>query len=175
MGHIEAYKFMEIEAEIEDEQQEQEEEQGQIMHNLEAKMANIGFKAEDAIVEGFQDGEDYQPTGGDKAFRKFIKTTENKPEQVVRYMSEIDELDEQILWVNDSDQCKSPQRCLHCKKPKTFEFQVLPQILNYIDIDPKDGLDFGTLIIYTCPNDCVDKDGISEQQCFVQQFSEQEI
>ena len=35
-------------------------------------------------------------------------------------------------------------------------FQVMPQLLNYLDVDEKDGnsLDWGTLCVYTCRDSC---------------------
>jgi len=52
-------------------------------------------------------------------------------------------------------------RCPLCKSDRTFEFQVLPQILNLLCMDDtsKNALDFGTILVYTCEQNC-DTNGV---------------
>merc|ERR1712243_170035 len=42
--------------------------------------------------------------------------------------------------------------CSYCGKKRKFEFQILPHLLNFLDIDRVDDLsfDFGTILVYTC-------------------------
>lgn len=59
------------------------------------------------------------------------------------------------LWVSEEegsvvDKVNIPP-CPHCKGPRVFEFQVMPQLLNYLEID---NVDWGTLAIYTCEKSC---------------------
>ncbi len=54
-----------------------------------------------------------------------------------------------------------PPPCERCGAPRAFEFQVMPQLLNYVlDTDGSAGttqaadLDFGTIAVYTCTRSC---------------------
>ena len=53
------------------------------------------------------------------------------------------------------NQLKVPN-CSNCNSTRTCEFQILPQLLNYLDIDnlSKDSLDYGILSVFTCKNNC---------------------
>lgn len=42
--------------------------------------------------------------------------------------------------------------CQYCQSPRTFEFQILPQILYELK---EQHVDFGTLQVFTCSNSCV--------------------
>eukprot|EP00798_Chlamydomonas_sp_ICE-L_P016411 gene16409-22620_t len=46
--------------------------------------------------------------------------------------------------------------CGLCGKPRQFEFQVLPQLLNYLDVDAEDpmALDWGSIAVYSCVDSC---------------------
>lgn len=87
----------------------------------------------------------------DKVFRKFQKRVNYEPEQVLRYDRHGEPLwvsTENIPLVADIPQCK-------CGARRLFEFQVMPQLLNYLSMDDTgDSVDWGTLIIYTCANSC---------------------
>ncbi len=70
----------------------------------------------------------------------------------------MDRIQHEPLWVCEQGK-PGPQDippCPHCATPRTCEFQVMPQILNYLNLDHSDpdALDFGTLLVYTCPRNC---------------------
>ncbi len=46
--------------------------------------------------------------------------------------------------------------CEHCGACRKFEFQILPQVLNILGLDPADddALDFGTIAVYSCSKSC---------------------
>lgn len=62
------------------------------------------------------------------------------------------------------------QECRHCRGPMAFEMQILPTILNHLQLfntnrNHEDLLEFGTVLIYTCRGSC-DK---STEECVVVQ------
>jgi hypothetical protein len=48
----------------------------------------------------------------------------------------------------------SAQKCRHCQSPCHFEFQLMPALVNYLKIKQQIVLEFGTVFIYTCSNNC---------------------
>ena len=89
----------------------------------------------------------------DKAFNKFRKRIAHNPEQVLRY-----DRGGEPLWVSSENvpvgETAIPN-CTYCGGPRTFEFQVMPQLLNYLGEDSRSGgLDWGTFAVYTCKNSC---------------------
>lgn len=106
-----------------------------------------GGKAE--ITEA--DLKDFEETKQDKRFEKFKKTIELYEEQILRY-----ERHGKPVWISDYqvfDSSKVPN-CV-CSGRRTFEFQIMPQMLNYLG---NYDLDWGVITVYTCENDC-DIDG----------------
>ncbi|KAI8853891.1 programmed cell death protein 2, partial [Chytridium lagenaria] len=111
-------------------------------------------------------------TGVDKAFLKFQKRLEREPEQVVR-LGRFDNANtdttsdtkepEQPLWVADANipQPEDIKPCPYCSSPRTFELQIMPQLLSHIEIDHSsaDALDWGTVVVYTCSAMCQPTDG----------------
>jgi pre-rRNA-processing protein TSR4 len=68
------------------------------------------------------------------------------------------------LWLTGAHQppAGSPPPCGRCGAPRRFEFQLMPQLLNYVNTAPQGSggggsgvdLDFGTLAVYTCTRSC---------------------
>ncbi|KAG0295948.1 hypothetical protein BGZ98_001166 [Dissophora globulifera] len=61
---------------------------------------------------------------------------------------------------------------------RTFEFQILPQLLSYLAIDhsASDALDFGTVLVYSCKsNRHVEDRHYQHEIALVQQFSEDDM
>ena len=88
-------------------------------------------------------------------FASFASRISMAPSQVLRYCFE----------EGSSPLCPSPEgipspgsipSCPHCKGPRRFEFQIMPQILNILGMDPSDdaSLDWGTISIYSCAASC---------------------
>ncbi|KAJ3092128.1 Programmed cell death protein 2 [Quaeritorhiza haematococci] len=117
--------------------------------------------------EAYEDSQ----VGVDKAFLKFQKRIERDPEQVLRYgrVSYGDEENFGPLWVSEKGRPKGTGEegvkegeedvpvCPNCGKERTFEFQVMPQLLNHLNVDhfSPSSLDWGSLLIFSCPNNCV--------------------
>ncbi|CAL1280398.1 unnamed protein product [Larinioides sclopetarius] len=87
----------------------------------------------------------------DKAFNKFQKRIRLEPEQVLRYHR-----GETPLWVSAEHvpSSKDIPDC-ECGAKRVFEFQIMPQLLNYLSLDSvQDSIDWGTLAVYTCSKSC---------------------
>ncbi|PVV02325.1 hypothetical protein BB560_003223 [Smittium megazygosporum] len=87
----------------------------------------------------------------DKQFLEFQSIISHNPTQILRY-SRNPEFDEDCkpLWVNDlgKPEPKDIPNCELCGSKREFEFQIMPQILNYLDLSRymRDGIDWGTLL-----------------------------
>lgn len=84
----------------------------------------------------------------DKTFRKFKKRTQRSPDQVLRYHRKNNS---EPLWITDNANEIAVPNCDNCGFERTFEFQIMPQLLNHLN---EDKLDWGVLAVYTCKNDC---------------------
>ncbi|KAJ9586227.1 hypothetical protein L9F63_020136 [Diploptera punctata] len=88
----------------------------------------------------------------DKYFSKFTKRVSKMPKQVLRY-----DRGGKPLWIS-SDHIPNEDdipNCEYCGKNRQFEFQILPQMLNYLDLDnTQKSVDWGVLAIYTCSESC---------------------
>lgn len=98
----------------------------------------------------------------DKYFHKFRKESDKDPKQILRYGRK-----GQVLWITDTEktiqtQLENIPNCELCGEQRVFEFQIMPQMINYL----KDtNIDWGILAVYTCPNSCplpADKGYVSE-------------
>lgn len=66
---------------------------------------------------------------------------------------------DRILWISNKnkilDFTKEIPECENCGTPRKFEFQIMPNLLNKIQLNSKnDSLDFGTLLVFSCPRSC---------------------
>jgi hypothetical protein len=92
-----------------------------------------------------------------KHFIKFMETVENDPESIIRY-----QFGGNPVWYSHP---MIPTKCLQCGSRRVFEYQVMNPILNILGIQHSvslvdDGMDFGTLLVFVCENDCfVGNDG----------------
>lgn len=73
------------------------------------------------------------------------------PLQIIRYKR-----NGQVLWIADTEytikeqSCNIP-KCELCGGERQFEFQIMPQMLNYL----KDAnVDWGVIAVYTCSKSC---------------------
>ena len=106
----------------------------------------------------------------DAVFMSFQKRIAAYPDQCMRY-----DRGGTPLWVSRKGALEAPEvpKCSRCGETKTFEFQILPQLLYYLrqdddgDITPSknggedasgktadDAMDWGTIAVYTCPSSC---------------------
>ena len=112
------------------------------------------------------------------AFERFKKRSSGG--EVIRYRADwyLEDKDEEkedvILWISSRNKPTSIPPCPRCRSPRRFEFQVMPQLLNDLLIkkkkkkkkfsdfgkssadegDDDDHLDWGTLLVYSCPKSC---------------------
>lgn len=92
----------------------------------------------------------------DKSFLKFQKRIEQYPDQMLRYnrLEYGCEKNAEPLWVSNIGKptVKDIPSCPYCGQERTFEFQILSTLLNYLEIDhlQRGSLDWGTLLVYSC-------------------------
>ena len=90
-----------------------------------------------------------------RQFAMFAARISNAPSQILRYCFE----------EGAAPICPSPEGmprpqdippCESCGAARRFEFQVMPQLLNILGVDPADddALDFGTIAVYSCSASC---------------------
>ncbi|KAL0840367.1 hypothetical protein ABMA28_015627 [Loxostege sticticalis] len=87
----------------------------------------------------------------DKVFKKFNKRIARHPEQVLRY-----DKGGSPLWItgNTENLIQIPN-CQYCGGERQFEFQIMPQLLNFINVGIDfNSIDWGILAIYTCTASC---------------------
>jgi len=92
-----------------------------------------------------------EAAAGDAAFARFRKRVARAPEQVVRYWR-----DGAPLWVSATHvPGQGDVPACRCGAPRRFEFQILPQLLNHLDLDEVgESVDWGTLAVFTCSASC---------------------
>ncbi|KAG0268563.1 Programmed cell death protein 2 [Linnemannia exigua] len=114
----------------------------------------------------------------DSAFLTFQKRIALYPDQVLRYARmEYELTNPEPLYVSNIGIPKAGDipPCPDCGQERTFEFQILPQMLNYLGIDHSaaDALDFGTVLVYSCKENChVEGKHYQHEVAIVQHFSE---
>ncbi|XP_037553419.1 programmed cell death protein 2 [Nematolebias whitei] len=107
-------------------------------------------------------------TEDNKVFQRFKKRIASEPHQVIRYSR-----GGCSLWVSShhipSDEDIPP--CT-CGTKRTFEFQVMPQLLNSLCVDSTGvSIDWGTLAVYTCSDSCNHDDQYCPEFIWKQDFS----
>ncbi|XP_055917958.1 programmed cell death protein 2 [Eupeodes corollae] len=83
-------------------------------------------------------------------FRNFKSQVAKNPSQILRY-----DIGGEPLWIADPAKTVGTNieipPCPNCSAPRQFEFQIMPQMLNYLK---DDNIDWGVLAVYTCKNSC---------------------
>ncbi|KAH3756099.1 programmed cell death protein 2 [Pelomyxa schiedti] len=89
----------------------------------------------------------------DKVFVHFQQRVARAPSQVLRYAH----FPTGALWVSEKN-IPRPQDippCQNCGAPRTFEFQILPQLIYFLGVDPQvSSFDWGTAAVFTCSSSC---------------------
>ncbi|XP_057315187.1 programmed cell death protein 2-like [Hydractinia symbiolongicarpus] len=103
----------------------------------------------------------------DEMFLKFKERIDREPEQIIRYS-----LGGQPLWVSAHNIPKSEDiPSCSCGAKRRFEFQVLPQMINYLGLQTTvESLDWGTLCVYTCTENCSEGHPYKEEFIWKQDF-----
>ncbi|KAM9018315.1 programmed cell death protein 2 isoform 1-T1 [Ara ararauna] len=108
-------------------------------------------------------------TEDDKIFQMFKERIAVEPEQIIRYCRE----GEGPIWVSgeNTPEEKDIPNCL-CGARRIFEFQIMPQLLNHLQVDSLgESIDWGTLVVYTCANNCGEENEYMEEFIWKQDFS----
>lgn len=101
-----------------------------------------------------------QQSDEEKAFERFRRTIAKSPEQILRYAFANDS---HLIWPTSPSPVAVTEglRCQSCKGSIVFELQILASSLYYLNPDEcvaQDqkyvGLNFSTVAIFTCTNDC---------------------
>ncbi|TMW64018.1 hypothetical protein Poli38472_014135 [Pythium oligandrum] len=97
----------------------------------------------------------------DKNYIRFLTRVELAKDQVLRYARW---QENSVLWVHEQETLASDAAppCARCGAARKFEFQVLPQLLFYLQVDQTSSLqqisekscEWGTLAVYTCTESC---------------------
>lgn len=131
------------------------------------------FIYDQAIIPIPQENEQYESTSKytDVYFYRFQKATSHIPRQVMRYLR-INCIEfTEPLWANIDRPTIPP--CPHCQSSRQPELQILPQIIYLMNLPSGHSLldvDFGTIIIYTCINDCRKGVNTAQEIGYVQFF-----
>ena len=119
--------------------------------------AELLGKGSDVSARELRELEKMQDKDQVQLSRFHLRLRRSDPTQVIRYC-----FDEgaDVLWPSVTrapprDE-KSVPPCPRCSAPRAFEFQVLPQIINHLDVDSElaSAVDFGTMAVYTCSKSC---------------------
>ena len=96
----------------------------------------------------------------DKQYVRFLTRVAIAKDQVLRYSRWENEA---VLWVHSEGMhIDDVPPCERCGGERKFEFQVLPQLLNFLSVDLQSSLgdiasrtcEWGTLAVYTCAKSC---------------------
>ncbi|CAK9302188.1 unnamed protein product [Gordionus sp. m RMFG-2023] len=108
------------------------------------------------------------PLHKDLSFHKFCKKIQKFPNQCIRYSLN----GEPLIIENEINKClmeaakndKTFSTCQSCGARRVFELQLMPQILNYLRLETDNKnlntlndeycLDFFSVLVYTCQNNC---------------------
>jgi pre-rRNA-processing protein TSR4 len=120
-------------------------------------------------------------TKTDPYFLHFSTMVSFNPDQVVRYHrdkstkhdrktqqenQEDDERPYEPLWHRSGHRIVRPEQvapCPRCKGPRVFEFQIMPQMVYFLDVDAcDDSWDFGMIVVYSCAKSCAAGDGVTD-------------
>lgn len=59
------------------------------------------------------------------------------------------------MYISSTHQADDIPKCDECGQERQFEFQVMPQLINYLKLeDVLHSVDWGILAIYTCKDSC---------------------
>ncbi|KAM9366432.1 programmed cell death protein 2 [Symphorus nematophorus] len=159
--------FLFPESELVTEPEEEEEKDTQEAEEEEERVVD-GLSLADSLAETDLEEMAMHETEDNKVFQRFKKKIASEPYQVVRYSR-----GGSPLWVSpqhiSSEQDIPP--CT-CGAKRTFEFQVMPQLLNSLCVDSKGAsIDWGTLAVYTCSASCNHDDQYCPEFIWKQDFS----
>lgn len=92
-------------------------------------------------------------------FRLFESITKKNSRQILRYVFQSNYANIKHitpLWYSHKNKVKQIPACEHCKAARVFEFQIMPPLFSFIE--ELTMVDWGTIVVYTCPNSCSPQD-----------------
>ncbi|KAL3160090.1 hypothetical protein ABBQ32_010870 [Trebouxia sp. C0010 RCD-2024] len=142
-----------------------------LMRAYESRRASEGELSEQDMPKELLADVEANQNQDDRHFAHFAAVVAEAPGQCLRYC--FDEGAEP-LWPS-RHHTPVPQdipACQYCGSARRFEFQVLPQLLHYMDVDAEDpeGPDWGCIAVYSCPNSCTPI-GKDDQSSYVEEFA----
>ncbi|XP_071765536.1 programmed cell death protein 2 [Centroberyx gerrardi] len=156
----------------EEEEGETKEDKGEEEEEEESAQTSVDCPSlADALAETDLEEMAMHETEDNKVFQRFKKRIAPEPHQVLRYSR-----GGSPLWVSSqhipSDQDIPP--CT-CGAKRTFEFQVMPQLLNSLCVDSTGvSIDWGTLAVYTCSVSCNHDNHYCPEFIWKQDFSSEQ-
>ncbi|ONK67563.1 uncharacterized protein A4U43_C05F1340 [Asparagus officinalis] len=140
-------------------------------HSEDTSSATSLVPVQNKTDEAFQSLSDKFAADNDKEnFASFQQRIAKAPEQVLRYCRDLAAKPLWPLSIGRPTKADIP-RCNYCKGPRSYEFQIMPQLLYYFGVrnDP-DSLDWGTIVVYTCSGSCDSSVSYKEEFAWVQLY-----
>lgn len=147
---------------------------------LEGEEADEIADGEQAIVTGEVTEEDMRAvellsSKERRQFAHFQAVIDKEPEQVLRYCFQEGA---RPLWPSTLrvPTAEDIPNCSCCGAARRFEFQVLPTLINFLEVDATDpdSADWGMIAVYTCSASCTPKEGgYAEEFVWVQADAQQ--
>ncbi|KAM9765125.1 programmed cell death protein 2 isoform 1-T1 [Menidia menidia] len=149
----------EPEEQAEEARQEKVEEEEEEKDGIQ-KSADCPSLATDTLSEADLEEMAMHETEDNKVFQRFRKKIAPEPHQVIRYSR-----GGSPLWVSSQHiPVDEDIPACTCGAKRTFEFQVMPQLLNNLRVDSTGAsIDWGTLVVYTCSASCNHDDQYSQE------------
>lgn len=135
-----------------------------------SKDSYISQKEQQIIAEQQKDYNDVEwqdeeyEVSADKSWDKFTKVLNKYPSQIIRYGGK-------PVWYQNHRQMESITipRCTYCDSLRTFEFQVMPTIVEMLE-SLSIHVEFGTVVCFTCSSSCA-TDGRYHKEYIIKQES----
>ncbi|CAL8403765.1 unnamed protein product [Boreogadus saida] len=171
--------FPEFELATEPEEKDVEQEEDEVEEEVEeeenaekegALKTESGAPLADALAEVDLEEMATHETQDNKVFQRFRRRTAAEPDQVLRYSRA-----GCPLWVS-SQHVPSDHDIPSCTcgAKRSFEFQVMPQLLNSLRVDSTGAsIDWGTLAVYSCSVSC-NTEGYCREFLWKQDFSSEQ-
>ena len=94
----------------------------------------------------------------DETTLRFLARVAREPAQVLRYKRR-----GRPLYVSRRLRTTRVAPCERCGAPRSFEFQIMPQFLYFLNVEKNlRDLNFGTILVFTCDNSCDSPDFATE-------------
>lgn len=144
----------------------------------------VGDMEGGAVAAGGGEGEKYEKMKarhGDAIFSRFMKKIAVCPQQILRYCR-----GGEPLFISEPP-AAAVTPCSSCGGPRTLELQLMPALVSLLQRTVDDsgdccseqdvGLEFGTVLVYTCTKSCWTAGSMSamEEVCLVQADPDQQL